>query len=98
MDMVMFRPFPADLVSKIVRGRKGVSVLERLDQPLAVDLPLIRLVAETGKPMIISTGLSDEDEIEAEAEAEAESEAPAEPVAEAAERPAETEESADSAE
>ena len=47
VDMVMFRPFPADLVSKIVRGRKGVAVLERLDQPLAVDLPLMREIRAT---------------------------------------------------
>ncbi|MCB9649520.1 MAG: 2-oxoacid:acceptor oxidoreductase family protein [Deltaproteobacteria bacterium] len=42
VDMAMFRPFPADLVGRILKGRKGVVVLERLDQPLAVDLPLMR--------------------------------------------------------
>jgi len=42
VDMVMFRPFPADQLGRILKGRKGVAVLERLDQPLAVDLPLIR--------------------------------------------------------
>ena len=47
VDMVMFRPFPADLVGKILRGRKGVTVLERLDQPLAVDLPLMREIRAT---------------------------------------------------
>ncbi len=35
VDLVMFRPFPADLVGRILAGRKGVAVLERLDQPLA---------------------------------------------------------------
>jgi len=44
VDVVMFRPFPADLLGRVLRGRKGVAVLERLDQPLAVDLPLVREV------------------------------------------------------
>jgi pyruvate-ferredoxin/flavodoxin oxidoreductase len=47
VDMLMFRPFPADLLAPILRGRKGVAVLERLDQPLAVDLPLMREVRAT---------------------------------------------------
>ncbi len=47
VDMVMFRPFPADLVSRVLRGRKGVTVLERTDQPLAVDLPLVREIRAT---------------------------------------------------
>ncbi len=42
VDLAMFRPFPSDLVSKMLKGRKGVAVLERLDQPLAADLPLVR--------------------------------------------------------
>jgi pyruvate-ferredoxin/flavodoxin oxidoreductase len=42
VDILMFRPFPADLIGRFVQGRKGVAVLERLDQPLAVDLPLMR--------------------------------------------------------
>jgi pyruvate-ferredoxin/flavodoxin oxidoreductase len=42
VDMVMFRPFPADLVSHILAGKKGVVVMERTDQPLAVELPMIR--------------------------------------------------------
>ncbi|MGB5504737.1 MAG: 2-oxoacid:acceptor oxidoreductase family protein, partial [Polyangiales bacterium] len=44
VEMLMFRPFPADLIGRIVQGKKGVAVLERLDQPLAVDLPLMREV------------------------------------------------------
>jgi pyruvate-ferredoxin/flavodoxin oxidoreductase len=44
VNMIMFRPFPGDLVSKTIKGKKGVAVLERLDQPLAVDLPLMREV------------------------------------------------------
>jgi pyruvate-ferredoxin/flavodoxin oxidoreductase len=42
VDLLMFRPFPGDLLSKILKGKKGVTVLERLDQPLAADLPIIR--------------------------------------------------------
>ena len=52
LDMIMYRPFPADLVSKYVKGRKGVVVLERTDQPLSVDLPLIREIrAAIGKSL-----------------------------------------------
>ncbi len=47
VDLVMFRPFPADLLSRVLKGKKHVSVLERLDQPLAVDLPLIREIRAT---------------------------------------------------
>ncbi|TQV86321.1 pyruvate ferredoxin oxidoreductase [Exilibacterium tricleocarpae] len=42
VNLLMFRPFPADLLSLMLKGKKGVVVLERLDQPLAVDLPLMR--------------------------------------------------------
>ncbi|NUM54553.1 MAG: 2-oxoacid:acceptor oxidoreductase family protein [Candidatus Hydrogenedentes bacterium] len=50
INMTMFRPFPGDLLCKIIAGRKGVTVLERTDQPLASDLPLIREVrAAIGK-------------------------------------------------
>ncbi|EDY80517.1 Pyruvate flavodoxin/ferredoxin oxidoreductase, thiamine diP-binding domain protein [Verrucomicrobiia bacterium DG1235] len=42
VNMTMFRPFPGDLVGHIIKGRKGAVVLERTDQPLAEDLPLIR--------------------------------------------------------
>ncbi|MGB8329865.1 MAG: 2-oxoacid:acceptor oxidoreductase family protein [Polyangiales bacterium] len=47
VDMLMFRPFPSDLIGRIIQGKKGVTVLERLDQPLAVDLPLIREIRAT---------------------------------------------------
>ncbi len=42
VDLVMFRPFPADLIGTILKGRKGVVILERLDQPLAEDSPIMR--------------------------------------------------------
>jgi len=42
LDMVMFRPFPADMVTHMLAGKKGAVVLERTDQPLAVELPMIR--------------------------------------------------------
>ncbi|MCK6503048.1 2-oxoacid:acceptor oxidoreductase family protein [Myxococcota bacterium] len=44
VDLVMFRPFPADRLAAILKGKKAVTILERLDQPLAVDLPLAREV------------------------------------------------------
>ena len=47
VNMIMFRPFPSDLISQIIKGKKGVAVLERLDQPLAVDLPLMREIRAT---------------------------------------------------
>ena len=42
LDVTMFRPFPVDLVTRLLKGKKGVVVLERVDQPLAVDPPLLR--------------------------------------------------------
>jgi len=42
VSIVMFRPFPGDLVGALLKGCKGVAVLERTDQPLAEDLPLMR--------------------------------------------------------
>lgn len=42
LNVTMFRPFPSDLVTKLLRGKKAATVLERTDQPLAADLPLLR--------------------------------------------------------
>ena len=42
VNLRMFRPFPSDLITRLLAGRKGVVVLERTDQPLAVDPPLPR--------------------------------------------------------
>ena len=47
VNLVMFRPFPADLIGRVLKGKTGVAVLERLDQPLAVDLPLMREIRAT---------------------------------------------------
>ncbi len=47
VNLTMFRPFPGDLLGQVLKGRKGVAVLERTDQPLAEDLPLMREVRAT---------------------------------------------------
>ena len=47
VNLLMFRPFPGDLLGAILQGKKGVAVLERLDQPLASDLPLMREIRST---------------------------------------------------
>jgi pyruvate-ferredoxin/flavodoxin oxidoreductase len=44
LDLVMFRPFPEAELGRLLEGKKGIVVLERLDQPLAADLPLTREV------------------------------------------------------
>ena len=44
VNITMFRPFPGDLLGNVLKGRKGVVILERVDQPLAEDLPLMREV------------------------------------------------------
>ncbi len=47
VNLTMFRPFPGDLLGHLLRGKKGVAVLERTDQPLAEDLPLMREIRAT---------------------------------------------------
>ncbi|MCJ7627109.1 MAG: 2-oxoacid:acceptor oxidoreductase family protein, partial [Longimicrobiales bacterium] len=50
VNLTMFRPFPTDVLTRLLKGKKGVTVLERLDQPLAVDLPLLKEIrAAIGK-------------------------------------------------
>ncbi|MHC4342856.1 MAG: 2-oxoacid:acceptor oxidoreductase family protein, partial [Planctomycetota bacterium] len=50
LNVTMFRPFPSDLITQLLRGKKAVTVLERTDQPLAVDAPLLREIrAAMGK-------------------------------------------------
>lgn len=47
VNITMFRPFPGEVLGKILKGKKGVAVLERTDQPLSEDLPLMREVRST---------------------------------------------------
>ncbi len=44
VNLTMYRPFPGDLLGALLKGRAGVAVLERTDQPLAEDLPIMREV------------------------------------------------------
>ncbi|MBN1834462.1 MAG: 2-oxoacid:acceptor oxidoreductase family protein [Spirochaetales bacterium] len=47
INLTMFRPFPGDRIGPLLQGRKGVAVLERIDQPLAEDLPLMCEIRST---------------------------------------------------
>ncbi len=52
LNLTMFRPFPSDLITRLLQGKRGVAVLERVDQPLAVDQPLVReMRAAVGKAL-----------------------------------------------
>lgn len=42
LNLSMFRPFPGELIAECLKGKKGVTVLERTDQPLAEDLPILK--------------------------------------------------------
>ncbi|MBK6742308.1 MAG: 2-oxoacid:acceptor oxidoreductase family protein [Hydrogenophilales bacterium] len=47
VNLTLFRPFPGEVLGHILKGKKGVAVLERTDQPLSEDLPLMREVRST---------------------------------------------------
>ena len=50
VNLTMLRPFPGDPLGHLLRQRKGVAVLERLEHPMAEDPPLMReLRAVVGK-------------------------------------------------
>jgi len=52
LNMTMFRPFPSDVITHLLKGKKAVAVLERVDQPLAVDQPILREIrAATNKAL-----------------------------------------------
>ena len=61
VDLTMFRPFPGDLIGKALKGKKGVVVLERTDQPLAEDLPLTREVRATLSKCVENGMISDDE-------------------------------------
>jgi pyruvate-ferredoxin/flavodoxin oxidoreductase len=42
LNLTMWRPFPSDVVARLLAGKRGVVVLERTDQPLAADAPMLR--------------------------------------------------------
>lgn len=42
LNLTMFRPFPSDRVAALLQGKRAAVVLERTDQPLAVDPPMLR--------------------------------------------------------
>jgi pyruvate-ferredoxin/flavodoxin oxidoreductase len=44
LNVTFYRPFPGPEIATALMGKKGVAVLERVDQPLAEDLPLAREV------------------------------------------------------
>ena len=57
LNVTMFRPFPADQITKLLTGKRGITVLERTDQPLAVDLPLLREI-RAGMHKALENGLA----------------------------------------
>jgi pyruvate-ferredoxin/flavodoxin oxidoreductase len=60
VNLTMFRPFPGDLLGAVLKGKKGVAVLERTDQPLAEDLPLMREIRATLTKCLENGAVGDE--------------------------------------
>ncbi|MDQ8154697.1 MAG: 2-oxoacid:acceptor oxidoreductase family protein [Gemmatimonadota bacterium] len=65
LNLTMFRPFPSDLITRMLAGKKGVVVMERTDQPLAVDPPMLREIraamakgVENGRNANVHDGLA----------------------------------------
>lgn len=44
VNLSLFRPFPGARLTHLLKGKKAVTILERVDQPLAEDQPLAREV------------------------------------------------------
>lgn len=44
VNLSVYRPFPGAQLTRLLRGKKAVTVLERTDQSLAEDLPLVKEV------------------------------------------------------
>lgn len=42
VSIAQLRPFPGHLLSSVLKGKKGIAILERVDEPLAETLPLAR--------------------------------------------------------
>ena len=40
--LTMFRPFPGAEITRMLKGKRAVTILERTDQPLAEDLPITK--------------------------------------------------------
>ncbi len=62
LNMRFYRPFPGDLLGNILKGKKGVAVIERTDQPLAEDLPLVREIRSALSKCFENNVTSDEEQ------------------------------------
>jgi pyruvate-ferredoxin/flavodoxin oxidoreductase len=57
LDINMVRPFPGELLSRLLKGKKGVTVLEPSDATLSADPPLLREV-RSSVDRAVENGLS----------------------------------------
>ncbi|MCP4243368.1 MAG: oxidoreductase, partial [bacterium] len=57
----VLRPFPMDAIVRALAGKKNVIILERTDEPLAVDNPLMREIRATLAKAVSSGELADSD-------------------------------------